>query len=717
MEYFAHKAEDGRTQTVQTHLTETGELCAAFAAEFGAGEYGKLVGQAHDIGKCTPEFQRRLDGGPKVDHATAGALACAKENQMLAALCVAGHHGGLPDYGSPADQPGDPTLMGRLRKGITEGRLSRCRWNQPLPAVGHVPAFQDNYALSLWTRMLYSCLVDADYLNTEQFMAGGAVQRGDYAGLPTLLDRLRQYIRPWFPPKTPLNEKRCAILDACLQAGPSPRGIYTLTVPTGGGKTAASLAFALRHGVEHQMQRVIYVIPYTSIIEQNAEVFRTILGAENVIEHHTGALFDGDGEIQDAKSRQRLACENWDAPVIVTTSVQFFESLYANRPSKCRKLHNIANSVIIFDEAQMLPAPHLAACVGAIANLVANFRATAVLCTATQPVLGDLIRRFAPHLPVTEICPNTGELYRQFRRVTFRNGGRLSNLELALQLSGHRQVLCIVNTRKAAQEIYALLPEEGSYHLSTLMYPAHRQAVLNEIRERLAQNLPCRLVSTSLIEAGVDISFPAVYRELAGLDSILQAAGRCNREGKETAENSIVTWFTGEAPPPRLFGTSIGATREVLADGADPGDPETIRRYFTAYRSLLGDNLDKSRAVAHLRQGVHGCSLPFATVASDFHFIDQATRTVYIPQAGGEGCCRDLQAGIATRALYRKAGLYSVNIYGDHYQALLAAGDIQPLNEESGVLTNPSLYRQNTGLSLQAEFGKALFPPEPSHKE
>ena len=260
--------------------------------------------------------------------------------------------------------------------------------------------------------------------------------------LPVLLDRLTQFIQPWFPGNTELNRSRCQILHQCLDFASSPRGIYTLTVPTGGGKTVSSLAFALKHAVAHGLSRVIYVIPYTSIIEQNAEVFREILGKQNVVEHHCAMQADADLETDLDNQFQRLAAENWDAPVIVTTAVQFFESLYSNRPSQCRKLHNVANSVIIFDEAQMLPASHLSPCIGAISNLTSHFRSTVVLCTATQPVLSDLVHSFCPELRTQEICPQTEQLYKQFQRVTYRQGGKLSHSALASQMISHKQVLC-----------------------------------------------------------------------------------------------------------------------------------------------------------------------------------------------------------------------------------------------------------------------------------
>ena len=500
-----------------------------------------------------------------------------------------------------------------------------------------------------------------------------------------------------------------------MEAGAKPRGVYTLTVPTGGGKTVASLAFALRHAAAHNLQRVIYVIPYTSIIEQNAQVFREILGENNVLEHHSNVSFDLSDGAAPEEVRRALAAENWDMPVVVTTAVQFFESMYASRSSKCRKLHNLANSVIIFDEAQMLPLPHLRPCAAAMASLAEQFRSTVVLCTATQPSLDDLLHTYAPSCPVTELCPQTAALYSRFRRVCFRQAGTLTDEALAEQLSGQAQVLCIVNSRKAAQSIFSLLPSEGSYHLSTLMIPAQRQSLLQEIRSRLKAGLPCRVVSTSLIEAGVDVDFPAVYRELAGLDSVMQAAGRCNREGRRAASESPVTVFERTELPPVLFRTAIGAAREALAGGRDPGAPETMARYFRSLRDLTGTALDKLGVVAAFERGISGCGLPFRTVAETFRLIDQNTHTIYIPYQDGAALLEQLQAWGGTRALYRKLGRYAVSVYDQHFKALYTAGalltakEVPALDPDSAILSDMALYSETMGLSLEPEAGKAEF--------
>lgn len=464
MEYYAHVSNDGlRYQTVAEHLKGTASLCRAFAAVFDAGEYGELAGLAHDMGKCTEGFQNRLlHDGPKVDHATAGALCCDKLN-FFAAVCVAGHHTGLPDVGNQKmDASSDSTFFGKMKRGTEQHYLEQCGESGVVlpPMSRSVPPVKSNLQASFWIRMLYSCLVDADFLDTEAFMNGDCGPDG-YDDMETLLARLEAYIAPWRNPKTELNRLRCEILNTCMEAGSKPKGVYTLTVPTGGGKTVASLAFALRHAAAHGMQRVIYVIPYTSIIEQNAQVFRDILGEGNVLEHHANISFDLSDGAPPGGGARALATENWDMPVVVTTAVQLFESLYANRSSKCRKLHNLANSVIIFDEAQMLPLPHLRPCVAAMASLAEQFHSTVVLCTATQPSLDDLLRTYAPSCPVTELYPQTAELHDRFRRVKFRQAGTLTDEALAEQLSGQEQVLCIVNRPQSGPDSFCPAAKRG----------------------------------------------------------------------------------------------------------------------------------------------------------------------------------------------------------------------------------------------------------------
>ena len=707
--YLAHISVDGREQTVSDHLERTASLCSEFAAAFNCREQGRAIGIMHDVGKCSEAFQKRLRGGKIVDHATAGALEYSMLGMDWAACCIIGHHGGLPDCGSEMDGDDSPTMAGRLKRAYQHGIPEYRSPYSPAfvsPPIGYgKDAVTDSFII----RMLYSCLVDADYLDTEAFMLNGKGIRPKGESMQALLSRLNGFIGPWFPPQNELNRIRCSVLENCIHAASGEKGLYTLTVPTGGGKTIASLAFALNHAVQNSMARVIYVIPYTSIIEQTADVFRGILGESNVLEHHSGSSVDVPEGSTAQTQFNALAAENWDAPVIVTTAVRFFESLYANRSSACRKLHNIANSVIIFDEAQMLPSVHLRPCVAAMAKLAVNFGSTLVLCTATQPVLAPLFSQYAPKLVPTEICKDTVNLYKALKRNTICFAGKLSNEALASKLAESQQVLCIVNSRRAAQEIYKLLPNEGRIHLSTLLYPEHRRALLAEIRKRLSLGLVCRVVSTSLIEAGVDVDFPCVFREMSGLDSILQAAGRCNREGKRKPESSIVTVFESEYSSPAMLGVNIGAAKEAMMLSDDVTAPEAIEAYFKSFLDLSDKQHDVFDVIGSFEKGIEGCQLPFKTTAERFRFINDASKTVFIPTSGNAADIAALKNGVRSRDLFRRLGRFGVGVYEKHFNDLLASGDIVLLDDSTAVLENSALYDNATGLALKGEGGKALI--------
>ena len=709
---LAHGATDEHPegQSIEAHLKGTGELAETFAAEFGAAANGKLCGLAHDIGKYSDEFQLRLRGGKKVDHATAGAIECFKIKAAFEAVCVIGHHSGLPNVGhKDADTTESQTFFGRKLRAEQGGIPDyRKNWN------GHIALPQDyfrpsgrGFATAFYIRMLYSCLVDADYIDTETFMNGDA-GRGNYEPLSALCDKLTAYISKWNNPTREIDILRQKILNSCIEKASAPRGILSLTVPTGGGKTVASMAFALNHAVANSMKRIIYVIPYTSIIEQNAKVFRDILGQENVVEHHSSVSYELSENADELEYRSALATENWDAPVIVTTAVQFFESLYANRSSKCRKLHNIANSVIIFDEAQMIPSNNLRPCVAAIAELVRAYNATAVLCTATQPAIDEMLLEYSKKESVVELCPDVDGMFEKFRRTSFEKEGRLTTDELVSRLESQQQVLCIVNTRKFAQEVYEALPSEGRFHLSTLMCPVHRKQKLDEIRERLKSGKTCRVVSTSLIEAGVDVDFPRVFREMAGLDSILQAAGRCNREGKRSAESSIVTVFESENKVNKLIAVNRDAAEETVRDWTQPNTTSTIERYFKAYRDFLRND-DKSGVITASEKGISGCGLPFEWIAKEFKLIDQNTFAVYIPIGEGKELVSRLREGERSRGLYRRAGMYSVSVYQNQFDSLINAGAAEPFGEDAAFLTDCSLYSDEKGLSTDVDGGNALF--------
>lgn len=713
MEFVTHRREDGTFQPLKEHIENVGERAAQFAAAFDAAEHGREAGLLHDIGKYSPKGQKRQrDPGhtAKVDHSSAGAQEARRRGDPMAAFAVAGHHGGLPDRGgkSAAD---DGTLFARLNKTLSGGD-DPSAWKQEIVLPNSIPMpswavnCQEGRVQALYTRMLFSCLVDADFLDTEAALQGRQ-PRGGYASLEELLQKLQSHVAPWLKkPKNELCAKRSAILRSCLQGGEREKGLYTLTVPTGGGKTVSSLAFALTHAVRHGMKRVVYVIPYTSIIEQNAKVFAEILGPENVLEHHSQTeLADEKGDSETPDARRRLACENWDAPVIVTTAVQFFESLYAAKTSRCRKLHNLAGSVVIFDEAQTLPVPFLKPCISAIGELVRHYGATAVLCTATQPELGRLFNELAPELSIREIAPEPDELFEFFRRVSFQREGQLANEELAARMTETEQVLCIVNTRKRAREIFQLLPEEGRFHLSTLMTPQDRKRVLDAVRERLKERKPCRVVSTSLVEAGVDVDFPAVWREVAGLDSILQAAGRCNREGKKSAAESRVHIFHADGNIPRMLKLNVAAAESVLADYEDVNIRPAIHAYFQTLLWAKGDAALDEKNILQSES-----SFTFRETAERFHLIDANTVTIYIPAKADAADIQALRDGQFSKALLRRLSRGAVNLYAQECSKL-AEGGVVELHADDGyaILLNEKLYSDECGLEISSEGGEGFF--------
>lgn len=703
--YIAHKSEDGaREQTVLAHLEGTAALAERFASAFGEPEQGRLAGMAHDIGKFSRAFQRRIHGESiSVDHATAGAFECARLGQNFAAIAVAGHHGGLPNLGSRLDSQEEATFFGRMSRAKEKRLEDYAAWKTELElprAPQPKPEMRSALDGSFFVRMLYSCLVDADFLDTEAFMLGRTRQEA-VATIDQLIGKLDAHCRRWARPEAgSLNERRGVIQSRCRLAGEAEEpGLFTLTIPTGGGKTLSSMAFALHHARRHGMKRVIYVIPYTSIIEQNAKVFADVFGGENVLEHHSDVLYDvNEGDATSVRKAQ--ATENWDMPIVVTTAVQFFESLFAARSGKCRKLHNIVGSVVIFDEAQMLPLPYLRPCVYAISQLVKHYRVSAVLCTATQPALNDVFEAFLPGVMARELCPDTD--FAPFRRVTFAQAGELSNATLAQRLNDQRQALCIVNTRKRAGDVYRLLQKDGSFHLSTLMTPAHRKAVIAEIRTRLTNNQPCRVVSTSLIEAGVDVDFPAVFREEAGLDSIMQAAGRCNREGKRPREASIVTVFSGESAPPALFQPAIGAGRQALKKHGAPDAPGAIECYFKELLEVNGTAAQDKNGILDLLNETR-----LRDAAERFRLIEDNTRTIYIPMKENEPLLERLRAGERSRGLFRRLGQFGVSVYEEHLKALWSS--VEQLDENCFVLISPELYSEKTGLSMQGGGGNAEF--------
>lgn len=712
MRYLAHRIkETGEEQTLKKHLKNTADMAGAFAESFGYEDWGYCLGMLHDIGKYSVEFQERIRyGSKKVDHSTAGAKVCCEKGYWYNPLgyCIAGHHAGLPDMGDPADYKTKRTLCARLKRNICD--YSAYESEIQIPELTKSPfkvkdRDTSDFVGSIFLRMLYSCLVDADYLDTERFMNHGQIERNSGAPMNVLLESFRKYILKWTNKQQAeeLNKRRTKILEHCMLRGLDSQGLFRLTVPTGGGKTTASLGFALEHAVEHNLEHIIYVIPYTSIIEQNAQVFRTILGNENVLENHCNVNYEEDEELKE----MHLASENWDKPVIVTTNVQFFESFFSNKPSKCRKLHNIANSVIIFDEAQMLPCDYLKPCMLAIEELVRHYHSSVVLCTATQPALDGLLSK---DMTWTELCPNIEEQFETFRRVTMRNAGVLSDTALANLLSKEIQALCILNTRKKAQEIYKAIQGEGVYHLSTAMYPSHRKRVLEKIKGK-KKDERCVVIATSLIEAGVDVDFLHVYRQLAGLDSIIQAAGRCNREGGHPVEESMVYIFQlekeNEVSDQKL---PISVSKAVMEKNEDYSSLDAVQEYFQMLYHYRGTSLDKKNLISLFRNS----RLPFETMSRQFKLIEDDTRTIFIAkEERAEELLQEIRSKGATRNRMREAEKYCVNVSEKCFWKMSAAGIIEnvtnELRDDFFVLRDNKYYLETTGLSVAVEYGDTIW--------
>lgn len=710
--YKAHYSEDKtRSQSVAEHLQGTQKLAGEFAAAFDCREWGDGCGLLHDIGKYSASFKRRIDeGGPITDHATAGAKELYNRGNVFGAYCISGHHSGLLDGGTLGDSAGEATLMGRMKKRLDDYSAFQHEVEIPaFPAPLLKPLGKGGFSAAFFVRMLFSSLVDADYLDTEEFMKEGKTGRESAEPMDILLQRLKQYVAAWLENTdlTTINGRRSRILQACFDKGQAAQGLYQLTVPTGGGKTISSLAFALQHAIRHHLQHIIYVIPYTNIIEQTSQIFRHILGDINVLEDHCNVSYDSPEELK----RKQLAAENWDCPVVVTTNVQFFESLFSNRTSKCRKLHNIAKSVIIFDEAQMLPSSYLKPCTRVITELVTNYHCTAVLCTATQPSLEAF---FPQQLRPVEICPDIQGQYVFFKRTAFQMIGELTEEALVERLNTHGQILCILNSRKRVQSVYKALKGDGTYHLSTFMYPIHRKNLLKKIKTCLENGQNCRVIATSLVEAGVDLDFKMVYRELAGIDSVIQAGGRCNREGKEKPEESRTVVFTLEESEdihiPGQLKLPITVAGQIARKYEDISSLEAIHEYFERLYHFRGNGLDAKNIVDQFEQASRSLLFPFATVAEQFHLIENETKAILIDRdIRAQEIVESLRNGAHSLQLLREAGQYCVNVYQNDFESLNGAGLLEALDEQIYVLRDRKLYSDEMGLLVNVSRGEAVF--------
>jgi CRISPR-associated endonuclease/helicase Cas3 len=815
--YIAHRREkDGATQSLETHLLGVADISKTLAAKIGLKEQGEIIGLLHDLGKYSNEFQvylksavglinqdedefvdaRGLKG--KVDHSTAGAQLVweelSKQGDMgqivgqVLALCIASHHSGLIDcLSSDANRPIENNFARRISKADTRSHFNEARSNMDASiakrfselasgsglvkdikeTIRHVALRDDTtgvdpsrnqiiqFKIGLFVRFLFSCLIDADRVNTADFENQKAAKNrlnGQYIDWDLLIDRLEQKLRG-FGTRNPIDDIRRQISDHCRDNASWAKGIYTLTVPTGGGKTLASLRFALHHAKKWGMDRIIYIVPFTTIIDQNAEEVRKILELSKedsgriVLEHHSNLTPEEQGW------KEKMLTENWDAPVIFTTSVQLLEALFGAGTRGARRMHQLANTVLVFDEIQTVPVNCVHLFNNAINFLVEHCGSTAVLCTATQPLLNRVDKnkgalRFAEE---SEIMPDVKRLFDDLKRVDVlnrRKPGGWTNEEvvhLALEevaLSG--SCLVIVNTKKSAQTLFNLCRKDRTvhtYHLSTNMCPAHRRRNLRRIRKRLGrQRLIC--TSTQLIEAGVDIDFGSVIRFAAGLDSVAQAAGRCNRNKLREIGRVHVVNPTGESLD---MLSDIRCGRDVterLLDEATAGEwefdgnllgPKAMERYFDYYFFARRDEMSypvsartigredtllnllsvNSAAVSEFGRS-HGTApniylrQSFMSAAKAFKAIDAPTRGVIVPYGKeGKDLISELCAAFEVERqhdLLRRAQQYTVNVFPHDLKRLQEQQAVQAIQEGIDILyLDPRYYNKDFGLGLTPE--------------
>lgn len=714
-EPVAHLEPDGRRHLLNDHLLGVASRAGWFASRFGAAEWGRLAGLWHDLGKFAANFQNMLleangfeahleevAGTPR-DHSTAGAVhALQALPQQLAvplAYLVAGHHGGLPDRADLKARLEKTALLENALKGNPPADLlTPPALTLPAPLQGK----PDALGLEMWLRFLYSALCDADFLDTEAFYEPNQARlRQPGAAIPALaadldayLGRLQANARP-----SEVNRVRAEVLEACRTASKLSPGVFSLTVPTGGGKTLSSLAFALRHAVANRLDRVIVAIPFTSIIEQTAEAYREALGSESVLEHHSAL------DPERVTARNRLAAENWEAPVVVTTTVQLFESLFANKPSSCRKLHRVARSVVILDEAQTLPIGLLEPIVDGLKTLARDFGTSVVICTATQPALGK--SRTVPFgfEQVTEIVPDTVRAFERLQRVRVRWPSTSDPVPfdvLAREVAAEPDVLAIVHKRSDAralcEQLDGLLGNAETLHLSALMCAEHRSVVIADIKRRKQEGHAVRVVSTQLVEAGVDLDFAIAYRALGGLDSMAQAAGRCNREGRLDHLGELRVFVAESLPPQGVPRTALGVTQGLLA--RDPQLPlfaaQSYRAYFDGLYGARGPQELDSKGVQGSRR-----TLDFKTTAGRVKLIEDGwSAPLVVPYRGAVAAIDALEARGPNRETLRALQRYTVNVPRVDLERWLREGYVRLVGETVAVLDGAysAAYDERFGL-------------------
>lgn len=712
--FIAHVKKDPignwELHQLEDHLSKVGTIASKLAGKFGAQELAKIIGLWHDLGKFKAEFQERikiksgydeeahLEGhkANSVKHAITGAMHSMEvfgDKGKLFAFPIAGHHTGLRNLNDLEFSLQDDTEINSYNKLLTYipkeiSEVNDSILSQKLP-------FKDG---TLLIRMLFSCLVDADRLDTESFMAPDISKNRENQkidSMETMENKLSQYLETLQSQSKPskVNSIRKKVLQSVNDKATLEPGFFSLTVPTGGGKTLSSLSFAIKHSLQHNKKSIIYAIPYTSIIEQNAKVFKSILGDKNVFEHHSSI------EVEDDKANifNRLLSENWDHPLIVTTNVQFFESLFSAKTSKTRKIHNIANSVIILDEAQMLPPDFLQPILNCLKELVDNYNATVIFCTATQPAFGShktLSSNFSGIDSIQELAPDPEQLHQDLKRVKIHYSyTEIWDWEtLSKKVQSEHSALVIVNRKDDAIEIYKNL-EGNKYHLSTNMCPQHRLDTFAKIKENLGNKESIYVVSTQLIEAGVDLDFPVVFRAMSGLDSIAQAAGRCNREGKLEGLGNVYVFETERKSPRGHLFQAETVGRNCLKSLTDPLHPNSFTSYFEELFWVKGDERLDSKDIEYLKK-----TYQFESISNAFRLISEDTVSILVPYGKGIDLILELKKlSQLNPSFLKKMQRFMINVRREHYNELIKT---QVVSQKFGCISYlevESYYDSNVG--------------------
>lgn len=716
-----------RYQKLLEHIEGVSAFTEEFVQKFFIKNAGRILGYLHDLGKYSDEFQDRIRGeNIKVDHSTAGAVVCDDlENEFknsdsyksiiykIFKYAIVSHHSGLINHGNRMNCEG--TLTHRISKRYNE-LCDFSDWEKEIKindikdlvlTSDEYKFFTENFSIQMLIRFLFSALVDGDRLDAQRFSEGenSIVNTKSELNLTDMLNVFNKFMESKREKsnENKINMVRNRIFNECVNKSSGDRGIYSLCVPTGGGKTLSSLAFALNHAKLHGHDRIVYSLPFTSIIEQNAKVYADIFGEENVLEHHCNFNFSNtynENEYSEKQIKYKLLTENWDSPLIVTTNVQLFESMYSNKPSSVRKLHNIYNSIIVLDEAQVIPNKYLKPCMMALQELVKNYNCTVLICTATQPEFqkNGLI---SENFKITEIIENTYQLFEDLKRVNAELIGVQSVENICEKINSYKQVLVIVNTKNHAKDIFENLNEsDGNFHLSTNMYPNHRKQIIKDIRERLKNGEECRVVSTQLIEAGVDVDFPVVFRSVSGIDSIVQASGRCNREGK--LENATIYIFK---PKDKSYlgidylklTSQIG--EYVMKSYQDILSIDAISRYFeelfrnTKYRQDEHGILNMIN-----KHDLSKINYDFENISKEFKFIDNVGIQVIILTEESKQLINRLKySETGIKGILRKLNGFSINIPEYVFKELIKNNFVDEIVEGLFILNNFDMYDSKLG--------------------